>query len=103
MDEFHDQQYLLHSQYKDGTNYDARVELSRRFSVNKYGFNRWIFDHFKLNEGSKILELGSGLGLLWLGNRRRIPASWLITLTDFSPGMLQESRQRLGEECFAYE
>jgi ubiquinone/menaquinone biosynthesis C-methylase UbiE len=103
MGEYHDQPYLLRSQYKDGANYGARVELNRRFRVNKYGFNRWIFDHFKIDEGGKVLELGCGLGLLWLSNRERLPASWQITLTDFSPGMLQESRQRLGEERFAYE
>jgi len=103
MDGYRDQTYLLKSQYKDATNFNARVELHRRFSVNPYGFHHWIFDHFKLDEGSKILELGCGPGGLWLSNRKRIPASWQIILTDFSPGMLQEARQRLGEERFAYE
>ncbi len=103
MDKYHDQAYLLNSQYKDATNFSARVDLHRRFSVNKYGFHRWVFDHFKLDEGSKLLELGCGPGGLWQGNLKRIPASWQITLTDFSPGMLQEARKHLGEERFAYE
>src|SRR5262245_37931074 len=103
MDGYRDQTYLLKSQYKDATNFNARVELHRRFSVNPYGFHRWVFDHFKLDEGCKILELGCGPGGLWLSNRKRIPASWQIVLTDFSPGMLQEARQRLGEEGFTYE
>lgn len=102
MNEYRDQAYLLNSQYKDGTNFGARVELSKRFSVNRYGLHRWIFDHFHFAEGSKILELGCGLGLLWLSNRERIPPGWQITLTDFSPGMLQEARGRLGEERFHY-
>jgi ubiquinone/menaquinone biosynthesis C-methylase UbiE len=103
MDTYRDQMYLLNSQYKDATNFGARVELHRRFSVNPHGFHHWIFDHFKLAEGSKLLELGCGPGELWRSNRKRIPASWQITLTDFSPGMLQEARKRLGEERFAYE
>jgi ubiquinone/menaquinone biosynthesis C-methylase UbiE len=103
MDKYRDQTYLLNSQYKDATNFGARVDLNRRFSVNKYGFHRWAFDHFKLGEGSKLLELGCGPGGLWGSNRKRVPASWQITLTDFSPGMLQEARKLLGEERFAYE
>lgn len=103
MNRYHDQTYLLNSQYKDATNFGARVQLHRRFSTNKYGWHRWVFDHFKLNEGSNVLEIGCGPGLLWSGNRHRIPASWQITLTDFSPGMLQEARERLGEERFVYE
>jgi ubiquinone/menaquinone biosynthesis C-methylase UbiE len=102
MDTYRDRAYLLNSQYKDATNLDARVELHRRFSVNKYGLHRWVFDHFALDAGSQLLELGCGPGGLWRSNRERIPASWQITLTDFSPGMLQQARQRLGEERFAY-
>jgi ubiquinone/menaquinone biosynthesis C-methylase UbiE len=102
MDKFRDQAYLLNSQYKDATNLGARVDLYRRFSVNKYGFSRWAFDHFTLDEGSKLLELGCGPGGLWRSNRERVPASWQITLTDLSPGMLQEARTLLGEERFAY-
>lgn len=103
MDTYRDQAYLLQSQYKDANNFNARVELHRRFSVNPYGFYRWIFDHFKLDEKSAILELGCGPGELWRSNRGRIPAGWQITLTDLSPGMLEEARRRLGEDCFTYQ
>jgi ubiquinone/menaquinone biosynthesis C-methylase UbiE len=98
-----DQNYLLSSQYKDATNFSVRVDLHRRFSVNTYGFHCWVFDHFPSGEKCKILELGCGPGFLWLSNQRRIPANWQIVLSDFSPGMLQEARQRLGEEHFAYQ
>lgn len=103
MTAFTDQTYLLNSQYKDGANFGARVELHRRFSVNKYGWQRWVFDQFELGAESKLLELGCGPGLLWLSNWERLPASWRIILTDFSPGMLEEARQRLGEEHFSYQ
>lgn len=103
MNPYHDQTYLLNSQYRDATNFSARVGLHQRFSANKYGWHRRVFDHFKLDEGSTVLEVGCGLGLLWLSNRHRIPADWHITLTDFSPGMLQTARERLGEEGFIYE
>ena len=100
---FRDQNYLLNSQYKDASNFNARVDLHRRFSTNPYGFHRWVFDHFQIGEADCILELGCGPGFLWSSNRERIPASWQIVLSDFSPGMLQETRQRLGEERFMYQ
>ncbi|MBO0792518.1 MAG: class I SAM-dependent methyltransferase, partial [Ktedonobacteraceae bacterium] len=103
MDAYRDQNYLLNRQYQDATNFGARVDLHRRFRVNPYGFHRWVFDHFTLNEGSQVLELGCGPGGLWRSNRQRIPTNWQITLTDFSPGMLQEARALLGEERFTYE
>lgn len=103
MDAYRDQNYLLNRQYQDATNFGARVDLHRRFRVNPYGFHRWVFDHFTLNEGSQVLELGCGPGGLWRSNHQRIPASWQITLTDFSPGMLQEARALLGEERFTYQ
>jgi ubiquinone/menaquinone biosynthesis C-methylase UbiE len=96
-----DQAHLLRSQYQDATNFEARVELHRRFSVNGYGFHRWVFDHFTLGEESRVLELGCGPGNLWRSNLARIPAGWQITLTDFSPGMLEAARQRLGAERFS--
>src|SRR5262249_53703644 len=52
-------------------------------------------DQFKIAPQSRILELGCGPGPLWLQNIQRIPASWAITLSDFSPGMLDEARRNL--------
>lgn len=103
MTTFRSQDYLLNTQYKDASNFNARVELHRLFSVNPYGWHRWIFDQFKLGETGALLELGCGPADLWLSNRQRIPAGWHITLTDFSAGMLEEARQRLGEERFTYQ
>ena len=102
MDRYRDQKYLLEEQYKDPTNFSARVELHRRFSVNRYGFHRWVFDHFQLDADSRVLELGCGPGILWLSNLERIPPGWTVTLTDFSPGMLQAARSRLPVDRFTF-
>jgi SAM-dependent methyltransferase len=90
-----DQTYLLNEQYKNSANLTARIQLHERFSVNKYDWYRWIFDHFKIAPGSRILELGCGHGKLWLHNLDRILDNWDVTLSDFSPGMLQEAEQNL--------
>ncbi len=91
------QSYLLHDQYRDATNLNTRIQFHARFSTNKRGWNRWVFDQFKIAPGSRILELGCGSGKLWLNNLNQIGSDWQITLSDFSEGMLQEARQNLGQ------
>ena len=38
------QEYLLTHQYKNAQNLNARIQLHERFSTNKYGWQRWVFD-----------------------------------------------------------
>ena len=104
-DRYRDQNYLLKDQYKDASNLNARIDLHVRFSTNKYGWHRWVFDQFKFSPESRILELGCGPGRLWLENLHRIPDGWDITLSDFSPGMLQEAKRNLnsGRHPFKFE
>jgi ubiquinone/menaquinone biosynthesis C-methylase UbiE len=97
MSEVANQKYLLTDQYKNASNLNARIQLHARFSKNKYGWHRWIFDQFKIAPGSRILELGCGPGQLWASNLDRIPQDWDITLSDFSVGMLQDAQQKLAE------
>jgi ubiquinone/menaquinone biosynthesis C-methylase UbiE len=98
-----DRDYLK-KQYKDSSNLDARIRLHQRFSVNKYGWHPWVFDHFDLPPACQILELGCGPGSLWLDNRTRIPPGWEITLSDFSTGMLEDARRNLDPQCqFKYK
>jgi hypothetical protein len=59
-----DQQYLLTSQYKDSSNLQARIQIHKRFSINKYSFHRWVFDHFSIPRPARILEAGCGPGHL---------------------------------------
>ena len=90
-----DQHYLLGEQYKSAANLTARIELHRRFSVNSYGWQRWVFDHLDLPDVCRVLELGCGPADLWRENLHRLPAGWDITLSDLSPGMLEQARQAL--------
>jgi SAM-dependent methyltransferase len=43
----------------------------------------------------RVLELGCGPGLLW--RDQKIPEGWRVTLSDFSPGMLERARENLAE------
>jgi ubiquinone/menaquinone biosynthesis C-methylase UbiE len=99
------QSYLLNEQYRDAANLNARIQLHARFSTNKRGWHRWLFDQFKIVSGSRILELGCGSGKLWLSNLDQIGSDWQITLSDFSAGMLQEAQENLahGQHHFAFQ
>ena len=92
-----DQAYLLDTQYRDASNLQARINVHARFSANTYGWFRWLFDRLHLPPQARVLELGCGTGLFWRENAHRIPAGWDITLSDFSPGMLQQTRDNLSE------
>jgi ubiquinone/menaquinone biosynthesis C-methylase UbiE len=84
----------LKEQYKTPANFNARVRLHGRFSVNQTrgGMFRWIFDQIDIPADACVLELGSGTALFWRANADRIPAGWRITLSDFSAGMLSDVR-----------
>lgn len=93
--------YLRDFQYKDASNLDARAALHRRFGTNPYPWHRWPFDQLLdvAPSAGNVLEVGAGNALLWVANRERIPSGWQITLTDFSPGMLDDARTALGADA----
>lgn len=105
MSKIADQSYLLSQQYRSDTNLNARIQLHARFSSNRYGWHPWAFDQLEIAPDARILELGCGPGQLWLQNLARIPPGWQITLSDFSPGMLDAARQNLagGGRAFTFE
>jgi ubiquinone/menaquinone biosynthesis C-methylase UbiE len=93
---FTDQQYLTQDQYKDASNLDARIAIHQKFSTNPQGWFQWVFDALiKLPAESKILELGCGSAEMWKECVTRIPAGWVITLTDLSDGMLDAAWRNL--------
>ncbi len=90
-------------QYRDASSLGARVALHGRFSTNRHPWQRWVFDRFDLPAEARILEVGCGPGNLWAENLDRLPEGWSVTLTDASPGMIQEAKDRLADdERFRY-
>lgn len=96
MPRYTDRRYLLGEQYRDAGNLRARMALHERFSTNRYGWQRWVFDQLAVPVGGAVLELGCGPGQLWRENLDRVPAGWRVALTDFSPGMVAEARRQVG-------
>jgi ubiquinone/menaquinone biosynthesis C-methylase UbiE len=92
-----DPSFLLERQYRTADNLQARIVLHERFSTTPEPFPRWVFDRLPLGSASDVLEVGCGSGNLWYANRDRIPPGLRLTLTDFSKGMVEEARGRLGD------
>ena len=105
MSRYTDQQYLREKQFKDASNLDARVQLHMRYSTEKIEWLRWLFEQITWPQEGHMLELGCGPAGLWKSNIERVPAGLNITLSDFSPGMLEDARVSLGENAsrFSFE
>jgi SAM-dependent methyltransferase len=88
-----DPTYLRHEQYRTSSNLQARIDFHVRFRTNPYDWQLWVFDRLCLPAEARILEIGCGAGSLWLENRSRVPAGWLVTLSDLSAGMLARARR----------
>jgi ubiquinone/menaquinone biosynthesis C-methylase UbiE len=86
-------------QYRSAAHLNTRIGLHERFSVNPYGWQRWVFDQFDLPAQCSILELGCGAGHLWTTNLDRLPPGWTVCLSDASAGMLAQARANLGESA----
>ncbi len=91
-----DQKWM--EQYENASNLKARIRIHELFSTNKHGWMKWFFNQLNIPSKSSILELGCGNGELWQKNLDKIPEGWDITLTDFSPGMLQDAKNNLGTD-----
>jgi SAM-dependent methyltransferase len=92
-----DPAFLLERQYRTAEHLQTRIALHERFSTNPEPFPRWVFDRLPLESAADVLEVGCGNGNLWDANRDRIPSRLRLTLTDFSAGMVEEARARLGD------
>ena len=93
-----DAQRITREQYRSAGNLNARIRLHQRFSINSYGWFRWVVDRLLvLPPRARILELGCGPGALWTNQAGRIPPGWSLSLSDYSPGMVSEARQNLGQ------
>lgn len=88
---------LIAEQYKDTSKLALRKSLHEKYSVNKTGFQKWMFQQYPFQPKSKILELGSGRGELWnyyFEDDVLRSYEMDITLSDFSDGMVDCLRER---------
>jgi ubiquinone/menaquinone biosynthesis C-methylase UbiE len=76
-------------QYRDSAKLAARINLHRKYGRGAGLAN--LADAIEIAPGSAVLEVGCGPGRFWAAAAPRLPAGLAITLTDLSPGMLDEA------------
>lgn len=88
----------LKNQYQNASNISSRISLHSLYAQNPKGWFPWIYEQCQICSGMKVLEVGCGDGTLWVQNKKLIPESVEITLSDVSEGMLRDARRALGTE-----
>ena len=89
----------VREQYATNANLRARIALHDRYSRTTVSYPHWIFDGYGFGDETDVLEVGCGDGNIWRENLDRIPPGWRLTLTDFSPGMVDAARAALGDRA----
>lgn len=91
----------LKEQYKTAENLTARGSL-HSYNINKTDWNNWCFSQMRIPDKARILELGCGTGDFWYKNRQSLKNDWSITLSDFSMGMINSTKERLEDINFSF-
>lgn len=92
-----DQQYLRDVQYGTGIKLDARSYLHRTYATSPVPLAQFEAGLIAWLPSGSVLECGCGTGRFWENDG--LPRSLALTLTDLSPGMVEEAvdRARAGE------
>ena len=85
--------YAMKQQYANADGLQTRMLLHRKYSTNKQPYGEWIAQHYLIQPGMKVLELGCGTGSMWAEPSRWLPDEASLLLTDFSEGMLETARR----------
>lgn len=90
---------LLEGQYKDDSNLRARIALHARFSTNPEGWFTWLWAREAPPPGARLLEVGCGPAEMWKAVLDRLEPMVSLTLSDFSPGMIDAARAVVGDRA----
>lgn len=88
---------VIEEQYKNTDNLTLRKSLHDKYSVNKMGFQKWMFQQYPFRKKGRVLELGSGRGELWsyyFEDDTLQSYEMELTLSDFSEAMVDCIRNR---------
>jgi ubiquinone/menaquinone biosynthesis C-methylase UbiE len=91
----------IKEQYASSKNLEARMSIYQ-YSIDPKTFSKWLTEQITPENDLKILELGCGTGVLWKDLKSSFP-NCEIRLSDLSQGMLEKSKENLGEDGFKYE
>ncbi|MDV3427542.1 MAG: class I SAM-dependent methyltransferase [Bacillota bacterium] len=92
----------IKEQYKTAEKLNARSRL-HSYNINKTDWNNWCFNQMQIPHKARILELGCGTGDFWHKNIHCLKSDWDIILSDFSKGMLENTKNRLEKSDFNFK
>jgi SAM-dependent methyltransferase len=91
-----DQEYLRDEQYRDASRLEARARVHARYSTAATTWYDWVIGHLVVPPAAQVLEVGCGAGSLWEQAAVAFPADAALTLSDLSPGMVEDACARVG-------
>jgi len=93
----------IRKQYGTDSNLGCRIRVKRLFSTGKQSWADFLLQNLCLESNYRILELGCGNAIFWKARSDKIPPNTKLTLSDFSPGMVDAAKGNTGELSFVDE
>lgn len=81
------------SRWVIGTRFGGDVEAAKAGMHSLYGIRDQVLDHAQLGEGSVVLDVGAGDGLIAFGALDRIGAAGHVIFSDVSQALLDHSAE----------
>lgn len=88
--------FIVKQQYATEKNLNTRISIHDKYSTNKMGFGNWIVSNYRIEKGSKVLEIGCGTADMWKNRESLIGDCSKLILSDFSEGMLAAAKNNIG-------
>lgn len=88
-------------QYRDSRKLAARGRLNSEYTIAETGWFPWVARQLPLKSGDGVLDVGCGPAWFWAAVASELPETLDLTLSDLSPGMVQEAVERCQPLPFA--
>jgi SAM-dependent methyltransferase len=82
------------TQYGDSRKLAALARLVSNYTIAETGWFTWVAKQLPLEPGNRILDVGCGPAWFWAATAKLLPEKLDLTLSDLSPGMVQEAIER---------